>query len=513
MHNPTADAVHPTDLEQVTKGQFGFSSLHPEQAMLIRASIAGQNVLGILPTGGGKSACYQIPGVVTRARTLVISPLIALQDDQVRALRKIGIKAFALHSGLDAVRQQAARFYFRNMPGGEPAFLFVSPEMLLGTAFMEQFADAHFDRIAVDEAHCVSTWGNSFRPDYQRIGLAAQRLNIPHCAAFTATIDPRIERDITLRLPLGTNFLRVEADALRPNLRLEYEWVGENETSTQKRAMAKANRLMHLLCSKQFGGPAIIYARTRDSAAGLYFRLRKHYGHDLARRGISTHLFHATLPYDDRQRALEAFLTHERPIVMATSAFGMGINRANVRQVIHYNPPFTLLDYAQQIGRAGRDGKEALCTTFRFREMIPEQQAAVAKFRVPSYEHTERVLARLVGTLDKLPEADRANYNVRTFLIRERARIERSEKITRKASQLQLVMTAVSLLQKAGVIIENSEGVTLHPVEPGGEVHGALLEATQMRERMEAREEQRLAAFFGAENPDQALLWSLLRAD
>ena len=191
-----------TDRMRAALSVFGFERLFEAQDAAIRAAVRGDDVLCIMPTGGGKSACFQIPTIIRNCRTLVVSPLIALQEDQIKALRARGIKAFALHSHMTEAQQTAVRFYFKTARRTEPSFLYISPELLQSKMFVETFSTVQFDMVAVDEAHCVSTWGDGFRPDYQRIKLAVARMKIPQCLALSATIDPKIESDIRQRLPL-----------------------------------------------------------------------------------------------------------------------------------------------------------------------------------------------------------------------------------------------------------------------------------------------------------------------
>lgn len=497
---------------QSTLQLFGYERLSDEQDQLIRASIAGQDVLGVLPTGGGKSACYQIPGIVTRARTLVISPLIALQDDQVQALRKLGIKAFALHSGLPEPKKQAVHFYFHNAPRDEPSFLYMSPELLLTAAFHNRFDGIGFDRLAVDEAHCVSTWGDAFRPDYQRIRVATQRLRIPHCSAFTATVDPKIGRDIRRRIPLRSGFLTVEGDPMRPNLRLVVRYPASVEHSNVIMGRLKFQALLRRLVDEEYAGPAVIYCRSRDTATSLFLRLQKNWWF-LNEKGYSVYLFHAGLPYEDKEAALYGFKNQPRPIVIATSAFGMGIDRADVRQIIHYQVPNTLIDYAQQIGRAGRDGKPARCTTFHLAGDQFESQTEKARWNAPTYDFVEQVHGWLRKRYAKLTHEEHKTYNVRQFLSHVRHIVEASEKIRFKDSYLVRVSTVVAMLQRSGIIREDGDGLSVFSILPGTKEHATLLELTQMHERMLVREQKRLAVFFGYPNPDQLRLWDILRRD
>lgn len=496
-------------LQDVVTDQFGFASLSLDQDSIIRASIEGNDVLGILPTGGGKSACYQIPGIVTRSRTLVVSPLIALQDDQVRSLRKRGAQAFALHSGLDDMKRMAVHYYFKTAARDVPCFLYISPEMLLTDSFHERFDGAGFNRIAVDEAHCVSTWGNTFRPDYMRIRVAARRLGIPHCSAFTATIDPRIERDITERLSLRPDFVRVAASPFRPNLALKIERLVKETDSNRKMGEKKLVRLFQLLSLPEYQGPTIVYCNSRDGATSLYLRLRR-FGTIVEGRGYKPFLFHANLPYEDKMEALTGFLEHPAPIVIATSAFGMGIDRADVRQVIHYGTPFTLVDYAQQIGRAGRDGLPSLCTTFHSETDYLENQLKKLEFELPTYDFATRVLEWVRDAASRIPSEKRKSYNLRRFLARTSIVVEHSEHIKRKQVYLDRVMSSVSLLQRTGLLKETGDGLVIHDMRPGGSASQKLMDLTQMHARMQVREKERLNEFFSDPDADQELLWELL---
>lgn len=490
---------------------FNYDRLSPEQDTIIRAAIARHDVLGVLPTGGGKSACFQIPGIVTRDRTLVVSPLIALQEDQIAALRKLGIKAFALHSNMDESRKQAVHYYFKSAPRDEPSFLYLSPELLMTEMFHSRFDSVGFSRIAVDEAHCVSTWGNSFRPDYQRIRVATMRLNISHCSAFTATVDPRIEADIRKRTPLRKGYLRVASDPMRPNLELQLKNpVGHIRSGAKGRRWIKFQALIDTLGASGYAGPSIVYFSSRDEALYVYDRYATMGG--TGWRG-TPYLFHSTLPYDDKRDALTGFRKDERPIVFATSAFGMGINRSDVRQIIHYSTPITLIDYAQQIGRGGRDGLPALCTAFHDRYEYESRLSERIQFLTPDYDFVERVHERLYKQLEKLSPAKRRGFNVQSFARRVQAMIERDDTVPEYQARRYLDKMNVSLaiLQRVGYIHEGEKGLTLHAIEHGSPRHLALIEKTEMYRRMQERESARIAEFFSENELDQRKLWEILK--
>lgn len=500
---------------QQTVEQFTFRSLSQEQDTLIRASIDGQDVLGILPTGGGKSACFQIPGIIMRQKTLVISPLIALQEDQVSALRKIGVKAFALHSNMDESRKQAVHFYFRNAPRDEPSFLYLSPELLMTEMFHERFDVVNFERLAVDEAHCVSTWGNSFRPDYQRIKLATMRLSIKQCSAYTATVDPRIEADIKKRIPLRPGFLRVAADPMRPNLNLRTQNPLKGMRAYQKgRGMKKFECLLSSLRVPEYEGPSIVYFSSRDEAFNVYDRF-KCMSEVVNKKTHSFYLFHANLPYEDKQEALKGFRDDDDPLVFATSAFGMGINRADVRQIIHYSTPITLIDYAQQIGRGGRDGLPALCTTFHDPYTYFDREVDRAEFLTPKYDFVEKTLLKLQKIVASMPVAKRKKYNLQTFIRKTQIFLEQKGEMEQYLIDryIERIMISVAILQNAGCIREGMNGIEVSDIVPNSPRHLKLIEKTEMQRRMQVREKQRVDEFFKTPEIDQRKLWDILRQD
>jgi RecQ family ATP-dependent DNA helicase len=491
--------------------QFGFTSLSVSQDTLIRASIAGQDVLGVLPTGGGKSACYQIPGVVTGEKTIVISPLIALQDDQVRALRDRGVRAFAYHSNLDEVRRNAVRYYYKHAPQNEGSFLYVSPELLLTEQFQKDFKGVQFDRLAVDEAHCVSTWGDGFRPDYQRISIAKERMLIPITSAFTATIDAKIEADIKSRLPLRQDMLKVSAEPMRENLKLlvEKQPAIEGE-STVVRGKRRFARLLKRLTDERFKGPTIVYCRSQEQSARLFLKLRKMKAF-LRKHGYTPYVYHAAVSYGEKEEALRGFKSDAFPLVFATSAFGMGIDRADVRQIIHYNTPITLIDYAQQIGRGGRDGRATLCTTFHDPDWLSGYHAMQVHGSLPDYIFTERVLGSLLRKLSKQGQKRRTVFTIAAYVQGMRHMVEASDELKNKKVYLEKVRTSLELLRKAGLVADGALGVVAEEIVPGSRKQERLIEATQMRERMLVRERSRLLEFFNAEKPDQTLLWEILK--
>ncbi|MGR3494619.1 DNA helicase RecQ [Citreimonas sp.] len=321
--------------EAMLKDVFGFDAFRPGQGEIVEAVAEGRNVLAIMPTGGGKSLCFQLPALMRPGVTVVISPLIALMRDQVRGLREAGVAAGALTSGNTEEETDAV---FRALHDGSLKLLYLAPERLASGGAQRMLAQAGVSLIAVDEAHCVSQWGHDFRPDYLRIGELRRALGVP-LAAFTATADAETQEEIVTRLFGGEppqTFLR---GFDRPNIHLAFQ--PKDSPRKQIMAFAEARR----------GQAGIVYCGTRAKTEGLARALRED-GHAVAH-------YHGGMEADDRRAVEERFATEDGLIVCATIAFGMGVDKPDIRWVAHADLPKSIESYYQEIGRAGRDGAPA----------------------------------------------------------------------------------------------------------------------------------------------------------
>lgn len=317
---------------------FGFPGFRPGQEAVCRAAVEGRDLLLVMPTGAGKSLCYQLPALARGGTALVISPLIALMDDQAAKLAALGLKVARIHSGLDrSVARQACVDYLR----GELQFLFIAPERLRVPGFPEMLAKKKLALVAIDEAHCISQWGHDFRPDYRMLGQYLPGLrgegDPTPVVAMTATATPSVQADILDQLAMDKP-ARFIHGFRRNNLGIEVV-----ELPVPERAEA----ICSLLADKS-RRPAIVYATSRKQAEKL--------AEELALR-LPAAAYHAGMEPEARERVQTAFLGSELEVIVATIAFGMGIDKANIRTVIHAGLPATLEGYYQEIGRAGRDGK------------------------------------------------------------------------------------------------------------------------------------------------------------
>ena len=325
---------------EILSERFGFEAFRAGQADLVDAILAGRDVVGIMPTGAGKSICYQVPALALPGFTLVISPLVSLMHDQVEALVNAGIPAAFLNSQLtfrdrEEVMQRAER--------GEVKLLYVAPERFDDRAFTDFARSANIPLVAVDEAHCVSQWGQDFRPSYLRIvDFIAGFRQRPTIAAFTATATPRVAADISRLLDLREP-LKVTTGFDRPNLRFEVEQLSDKR---------KEARLLDFV-RQRAGESGIVYCSTRKHVEAVQ--------EFLAGKGISATRYHAGLGNGERSHNQRAFVNDDAPVIVATNAFGMGIDKSNVRYVVHFNMPGSLEAYYQEAGRAGRDGEPATC--------------------------------------------------------------------------------------------------------------------------------------------------------
>jgi ATP-dependent DNA helicase RecQ len=337
--DPAEDPVPHADprITEVLSRWWGFDTLRPLQAEAIAAALAGRDSLVVMPTGGGKSLCYQVPPLVGDTTDVVVSPLVALMKDQVDALEAIGYPAAALHGGMSQEERAAVR---DRLAAGEIRLLFTAPERLVNTGLLDLLARVGVKRFAIDEAHCISQWGHDFRPEYRQLALLRDRFPTASIHAFTATATPRVRDDIARQLSLRDPATLIGTFD-RPNL--------------VYRVVPRADRAAQVLkiLGRHRGEASIVYCISRKETERLAARL--------AAEGLLARPYHAGLDARQRHATQEAFAGETIDVVVATVAFGMGIDRSDVRLVLHTSLPKSLEAYQQETGRAGRDGLAAEC--------------------------------------------------------------------------------------------------------------------------------------------------------
>lgn len=328
-------------LHSILKKHFGFDGFRGDQEAVIQQLLQGENALVVMPTGFGKSLCYQLPAAVAQdshtGPVLVLSPLIALMEDQVAQARQKGLKARAIHSGMPKKEKDLA---LKELAEGQLSLLYVTPERFRKAEFVEVVSKVSISLLAVDEAHCISLWGHDFRPDYSKVGELRKILGNPTTVALTATATPKVQEDILsqLHMPEANRFL---GGIERPELALHVHDLFSLESKLEK--------IIEL--RERIQGPLLVYWSLIGTLEKALAELR--------RKGLKISKYHGQMAPQDRRRAQEEFLVSDDMMMFATPAFGLGVDKPNIRGVIHGEMPTSLESYYQEVGRAGRDRKRA----------------------------------------------------------------------------------------------------------------------------------------------------------
>jgi ATP-dependent DNA helicase RecQ len=362
------------DAQSALERYFGFTNFREGQSAVIGSVLDGRDVIVVMPTGGGKSLCYQLPALLFPGTTLVISPLIALMKDQVDALNAREIPATYINSSLSFDELRAR---LRAMERGAYRLVYIAPERFRNARFIESLKPVEISLFAVDEAHCISQWGHDFRPDYLRLREAAEALGRPQIIALTATATPTVRSDIGRQLGLK-NPVESVAGFDRHNLTLRVE-----PCKTEKERINRAFQI-----ARYANGPGIVYASTRKNVEEVTGQLQ--------RLGLKVAGYHAGLDDDKRTRIQDRFMSGDPQVIVATNAFGMGVDKSDLRFVTHYNLPGSIEAYYQEVGRAGRDGLPSVCTLL-FNYVDTRTQEFFIEGSYPPRHTIERIYLFLLG--------------------------------------------------------------------------------------------------------------------
>ncbi|MCB9868610.1 MAG: ATP-dependent DNA helicase RecQ [Planctomycetes bacterium] len=385
-----------TDPRAALQELFGFAEFRGPQEEIIRHVSAGGDALVVMPTGDGKSLCYQLPALLQNAVTLVVSPLIALMEDQVAALRRRGLPATCIHSMLDRAQRDSR---LRDVQAGAVRLLYVTPERFRVGGFLAALRSVEVALLAVDEAHCVSQWGHDFRPDYRRLGEVREQLGSPPCIALTATATPTVQQDILAALDMKT--ARVFHTGIeRQNLFLAVH----HAESIEEKVDTVLARITAL------GGPGIVYSAIIRDLHDLEDRLR--------RRGFDPIVYHGKLSANERKLHQEQFLATRDNVILATNAFGMGVDKPDIRFILHFQIPRTLEAYYQEIGRAGRDGRGSYCELVYLEEDVSIQRS-FTEWANPDQAFLTQIVQHLAGLGERLNSID-SDALRDTFLVKQK---------------------------------------------------------------------------------------------
>ena len=362
------------DIHEILKQYWGYDAFRPLQEDIINAVLEGKDTLALLPTGGGKSVCFQVPALAKEGLCLVVSPLIALMKDQVENLKDKGINALAVYSGMSFIEVKKT---LQNAAYGNYKFLYVSPERLETNLFIEYLPAFNISLLAVDEAHCISQWGYDFRPPYMRIANLREQLPGVPVLALTASATKTVQDDICEKLLFTKTQQRFQQSFERPNLSYSVFNVA-----------SKQNKLLEILGNVP--GTAIVYCKSRKHT--------KEIADWLLMNSVSADHYHAGLNNDERNKKQENWVSNKIRVIVCTNAFGMGIDKADVRTVVHYDVPDCIENYYQEAGRAGRDGKRAFAVLLYGNKELEDLQQQ-SNIRFPTQEDIKKVYTGLMNHL------------------------------------------------------------------------------------------------------------------
>ncbi len=366
-----------TRSEEVLRETFGFASFRSGQREIVEHILAGRSALAVFPTGGGKSLCYQLPALMLQGTALVVSPLIALMKDQIDFLIDRGVAAARLDSSQTA---EETRQVWSALASGELKLLYVAPERFASERFLHRLRETAIGMMVIDEAHCISEWGHNFRPDYMKLANVARELKLAPVLALTATATPPVAKDICRAFGIADDAY-VNTGFYRPNLTIRV---------TSCTLDARDALLLERLNTRSRGA-TIVYVTLQKTAERV--------AEFLTSNGLPARAYHAGMESTERHEVQDAFMSGSDPIVVATIAFGMGIDKEDIRYVYHYNPPKTLENYMQETGRAGRDGEPSTCEVL----YCPEDVATLENFTYGDTPSLESVVG-LVGELIAQPD-------------------------------------------------------------------------------------------------------------